>query len=68
VKRRVDLASTQRKLSNLFALFLDRFGVSQRFRFFHDLVKEITEHIQGRVDGHDRHLAGHVADIAGELR
>jgi hypothetical protein len=62
------LAFTQRNSSNLFALFLDRFEASQRFRFFHDLVKEITEHIQGRVNGHDRHLAGHVADIAGELR
>ena len=68
MKRRVDLAFAQQNLSNLFALFLDRFEVSQRFRFFNDLVKEITEHIQGRVDGHNRHLAGHVADIAGELR
>jgi hypothetical protein len=52
----------------LFPLLLRRFRVSQSFRFFYDLMKEITEHTQGWVIGHDCHLASHVADKAGELR
>jgi hypothetical protein len=66
VKSRVDLAPCREII--LTPLLLRRFRVSQSFRFLHDLVKEITEHIQGWVIGHDCHLAGHVADKAGELR